>query len=1034
MGNATNTLYVVIDATGAQSGAATVNAQLNSINYTANTVNNTLINMSNTSGKSTSQMAGHFSSLSRFFKSFQRDLSGISGLIAAFQPMNMFRSFIDELIKVNREYSSFIAMMNVTTGDVVKSGEAYDYVKGAAMSYGVAIHGLMKGYSQLTAATKGLMSEIDMKKLFESVTAVTTIMHSTPQTVERIFNSLIQMASKGKVSMEELRQQFGEHVPGALQIGAAAMGMTMDKFMTKVAKGGITAIDFLSRLPDELNKRFGEAAIIASKSLNAAKERLKTVVFDLFKEMSTNSMALGLGAIFDSISKKVTDSSPAFVTFSEIVGQAFLKVAKFIEGISSDDIIKFTNGVINAANAFVSFVSTGISVIEFIRKYSDETILLIEMLILLRVGVIGLIIPLTGAAAAMTAAGGASAVLGRGLLVIQGILGALAAFAAGWAFGTYLKEKFEFVEQAGRIMVNHLVQSVEKLAYTFNMLKVIIPAAFGAAFEGAANNINMFLVSLRNLGASVLNTLGMDIDKIKPMQFDFTSGYKKEMIKLTAEHTKQMKVYDQVNEDMKKDITAKHAAKLKAATPDSKSVAEQMGLTQARVKNAMERYQELQAMGTTPGKYNSDAATGASGKGKKQRSTLVKDITSDLTEVKDAYTQFTEGLKNLVEDGSVTINQAFTAQVAALQKYTEAEKAIVTRGLADTKDPEQIKTLNAKILGIESDYQVAMTKLVRENTKQRRDEQKAADDAMIESGALKLSEEAKFLRKWEQNEGKMAVNARSGGDTDTANKFDIAKQAEIDKLRKTDKKTVDSFFATSDEAWLMDVTEKYEKMRELIQNSSAFTLEQQAQLIAKLDSQMEFMTPTIRNIESVVTGSFDKMAESLIKFTKTGKLNFGSLISSMIEDMVKLELKSDMSAIWKNLGGLSGILGGGSSSSSSDSSGIFGGLLSGISGLFGGGPASGTGAGTAAVGSLFGAVSGSRALGGPVLQGKTYNVGENGPERFTPSSSGQITPNKSSSTTINIHVPVGSPAEMRRSIGAGARDVVNAFNNASRYR
>jgi len=42
------------------------------------------------------------------------------------------------------------------------------------------------------------------------------------------------------------------------------------------------------------------------------------------------------------------------------------------------------------------------------------------------------------------------------------------------------------------------------------------------------------------------------------------------------------------------------------------------------------------------------------------------------------------------------------------------------------------------------------------------------------------------------------------------------------------------------------------------------------------------------------------------------------------------------------------------------------------------------------IGGLFG---GARAMGGPVSSGKTYLVGENGPELFSPSSAGNITPN-----------------------------------------
>lgn len=76
-----------------------------------------------------------------------------------------------------------------------------------------------------------------------------------------------------------------------------------------------------------------------------------------------------------------------------------------------------------------------------------------------------------------------------------------------------------------------------------------------------------------------------------------------------------------------------------------------------------------------------------------------------------------------------------------------------------------------------------------------------------------------------------------------------------------------------------------------------------------------------------------------------------------------------------------------------------GGLFGGLGGLFGG---------------LFG---GFRASGGPVSRGKAYVVGENGPELFTPSSSGTISPNRDmggdgGSTNISVNVDAsGTKAE-----------------------
>jgi hypothetical protein len=67
-------------------------------------------------------------------------------------------------------------------------------------------------------------------------------------------------------------------------------------------------------------------------------------------------------------------------------------------------------------------------------------------------------------------------------------------------------------------------------------------------------------------------------------------------------------------------------------------------------------------------------------------------------------------------------------------------------------------------------------------------------------------------------------------------------------------------------------------------------------------------------------------------------------------------------------------------------------------------------------------ISGTRANGGPVMGGGTYLVGERGPELFTPTSSGTITPNGAmGGNTITVNVNGGDPDAVVRAIQKYAR-------------
>jgi hypothetical protein len=69
---------------------------------------------------------------------------------------------------------------------------------------------------------------------------------------------------------------------------------------------------------------------------------------------------------------------------------------------------------------------------------------------------------------------------------------------------------------------------------------------------------------------------------------------------------------------------------------------------------------------------------------------------------------------------------------------------------------------------------------------------------------------------------------------------------------------------------------------------------------------------------------------------------------------------------------------------------------------------------------------GGRAAGGPVMAGTSYLVGEKGPEIFTPSGSGSITPNNKlgGNTTINLNVTGAIDPE------GTARSIINVLNNS----
>ena len=105
--------------------------------------------------------------------------------------------------------------------------------------------------------------------------------------------------------------------------------------------------------------------------------------------------------------------------------------------------------------------------------------------------------------------------------------------------------------------------------------------------------------------------------------------------------------------------------------------------------------------------------------------------------------------------------------------------------------------------------------------------------------------------------------------------------------------------------------------------------------------------------EQTLVGAFQAAEDALVEFATTGEFNFSKLVDSILSDVARLLARQALSGF---LGALTG--------------GAFG--FEGTAGDF-----------------FFG---GGKAAGGPVMNDRSYLVGERGPEMFTPSVPGQITP------------------------------------------
>lgn len=230
---------------------------------------------------------------------------GVQGLVKTYRDIDLIRRSIEGL---------------------TKSTQDWDYIQKEALRTGTGIEEVAKGYRNFySAASMAGFDKMGIQDMYSDVLTASRAIGATQQQVGGALLALEQMLSKGRVSMEELRRQLGNALPGAFEIGAKAMGVTTEKF-NEMVKKGISAAEFVPKFTKELLNTYKEAFPEAIKSLDFALVNLSSS-WKLFQyEIMNGSAGQGLAETINSITEFLR--SPEAITIAKGIGQALNLVAK----------------------------------------------------------------------------------------------------------------------------------------------------------------------------------------------------------------------------------------------------------------------------------------------------------------------------------------------------------------------------------------------------------------------------------------------------------------------------------------------------------------------------------------------------------------------------------------------------------------------------------------------------------------------------------------------------------------------------------
>lgn len=252
---------------------------------------------------------------------------GISNL--AHVTVGWQKTLLDNIGNVERMTFLLKGMSNAATdaGRILESQQNLGYMLDMAEKAPFSLNEMTNSFVKFKSVGLDPMDG-SLKSLTDAVASF----GGNDQILHRASVAIQQMAGKGVISMEELRQQLGEAVPNAIKLMARSMGMTYQQLVQAVSKGRVEAKSALARMFSEFERTMGGSS-----------ERMMETWSGMLAKLQTRwlkfQLALGETGYFqevkDALAGVLEEMTPErLAEIASSIGKALLALTKGIISIT----------------------------------------------------------------------------------------------------------------------------------------------------------------------------------------------------------------------------------------------------------------------------------------------------------------------------------------------------------------------------------------------------------------------------------------------------------------------------------------------------------------------------------------------------------------------------------------------------------------------------------------------------------------------------------------------------------------------------
>lgn len=243
------------------------------------------------------------------------------------------------------------ARLQYVSGSPQGVEENRNFVQGVAEQFNVSSFSSLEQFSKLSAAVKGTRLEGEpLKELFKGIATAAKGLSLDTQDLSLVMFAFTQIASKGKLSAEEVRLQLAERFPGIVNILAKSLNVTTAEFNKMLETGSLIAEDVLPKLGKALQQEYGAAAVAASGNFLSALTKVENAIFKI-----QESVARSLAPLFGFVANTLGNALGLIGQFADKIVPIFSVVligvaAQFFVGLTQ---ILESSGIIAKMTAFL---------------------------------------------------------------------------------------------------------------------------------------------------------------------------------------------------------------------------------------------------------------------------------------------------------------------------------------------------------------------------------------------------------------------------------------------------------------------------------------------------------------------------------------------------------------------------------------------------------------------------------------------------------------------------------------------------------